>query len=198
MVAPWLSWLTVFRTAAGRSERFSFFSLSCGAVCCVAACDAIAQVKIRRGTVHGAIRMSILGAVGRDSILSERTLQRAYSHPTGTLRSALHPRVELWRVLPLTITEESYEQTVNPGLCTARRRGRGVARRRLGAKLQGREVQYRRRRRHRLPDRRARHGTRVRIAQHPREGDRREHRQRDRRYSRHAAHPRDRAGAQIG
>src|SRR5882762_8117533 len=51
MVAPWLSWLTVFSTAAGRSERFSFFSFSCGAVCCVAACDAIAQVN-RRAIVH--------------------------------------------------------------------------------------------------------------------------------------------------
>src|SRR5258705_3052534 len=150
MVAPWLSWLTVFSTAAGRSERFSFFSFSCGAVCCVAACDASAQVKIRSGTVHGAIRMRILGAVGRDSILSGRTLQRAYSHPTGRLRNPLHPRVELGRVLPLTITEESYVQTVNPRSCTARRRGRGVARRELGANFQGCEVQYRRRRWHRL------------------------------------------------
>src|SRR5258705_10928698 len=100
MVAPWLSWLTVFSTAAGRSERFSFFSLPCGAVCCVAACDAIAQVKIRSGTVHGAIRMRILGAVGRDSILSERNLQRAYSHPTCTHRSTIDTRVELRRVLP--------------------------------------------------------------------------------------------------
>src|SRR5882762_11233020 len=52
MVAPLLSWLTVFSTAAGSSERFSFFSLSCGAVCCVAACDASAQVKNSTAIVH--------------------------------------------------------------------------------------------------------------------------------------------------
>src|SRR6266850_1546709 len=51
MVAPWLSWLTVFSTAAGRSERFSFFSFSWGGVCCVAACDAIAHVN-SRAIVH--------------------------------------------------------------------------------------------------------------------------------------------------
>src|SRR6266550_4861426 len=132
MVAPWLSWSTVFCTAAGRSARFSFLSFSCEGVCCVAACDATAQVKTRRGTVHLEIGMTILAAVGTQFYLG----------------SALHARVELGRVLPPTTTEESYEQTVNPGPCTARRRGRGVARRRLGAKLQGREVQYRRRRRH--------------------------------------------------
>ena len=43
MVAPWLSWSTVFCTAAGRSARFSFLSFSCEGVCCVAACDATAQ-----------------------------------------------------------------------------------------------------------------------------------------------------------
>src|SRR2546422_8387846 len=52
MVAPWLSWSTAFCTAAGRSERFSLFSFSCGGVCCVAACDAIAHVNNRAAIVH--------------------------------------------------------------------------------------------------------------------------------------------------
>src|SRR6266550_300362 len=72
MVAPWLSWSTVFCTAAGRSARFSFLSFSCEGVCCVAACDATAQVKTRRGTVHLEIGMTILAAVGTDSILSRQ------------------------------------------------------------------------------------------------------------------------------
>src|SRR6267154_5166728 len=122
MVAPWLSWSTVFRTAAGSSERFSFFSFSCEGVCCVAACDASAQVRTRRGAVHLETDMTVLAVVGRDPILSGRTLQRAYSHPTYRLRSAPNPRVELRRVFPPTITRESYVQTVNPHSCTARRR----------------------------------------------------------------------------
>src|SRR5207247_7063424 len=136
---PWLSWSTVFRTAAGRSARFSFFSFSCEGVCCVAACDASAQVRIRRGTVHRLVRMTIL-AVGRDQILPGRTLQRAYRPQMCGLNSAPHARVELRRVFPPTITQESYVQTVNPHSCTARRRRPGVARRELGASIQGREV----------------------------------------------------------
>src|SRR5437667_3332137 len=90
MVAPWLSWSTAFCTAAGSSERFSFFSFSCAGVCCVATCDVIAQVKTRRGAVHLEIGMTILAAVGTDSILSRqratcarriRACLPSYHHP---------------------------------------------------------------------------------------------------------------------
>src|SRR6266446_1534208 len=184
MVAPWLSWSTVLSTAAGRSERFSFFSFSWGDVCCVAACDAIAHVN-STAIVHFMNRMkSSWREYGANSTWPYLTagLQAIVSGINGDVARARRIR----RSVPsLSTTEESYEQTVTPGLCTVCRRCPRVAWRELGTRIQGREVQHRRRRRHRLSDRRAGHGTRVRLAQHARDGGRRRHRQSDRRHPRH-------------
>src|SRR3977135_871116 len=109
MVAPWLSWSTVFWTAAGSSERFNFFSCSCAgccvagfcvAACCVAACDAIAHVKNSAAIVHFVIRITILveGGYGANSTWPYLTagLQAIVSGINGTV----HARVELGGLSP--------------------------------------------------------------------------------------------------
>src|SRR5467141_3775974 len=94
MVAPWLSWSTVFCTAAGRSELFSFFSFSCEGVCCVAACDAIAHDKTSAGIVHFVNRMkSSWREYGANSTCPYLTagLQGTVSG----INATVHARVEL-------------------------------------------------------------------------------------------------------
>src|SRR2546426_1994619 len=144
MVAPWLSWSTVFCTAAGSSERVSLFSFSGDAVCCVAACDAIAQVSNRAAIVHFVNRMKS----SREGVRSEFYLAVPYSRLTGNRLGNKHDVAHARRIrrsVPsLSTTEESYEQTVNPGLRTACRRCARVAWRELGTRIQGREVQHRR------------------------------------------------------
>src|SRR5437016_4490448 len=99
MVAPWLSWSTVFCTAAGRSERFSRFSFSCDGVCCVAACDATAHVSNRAGIVHFVNRMKSSWRVyGANSTWPYLTagLQAIVSG----INTTLHTRVELGGLYP--------------------------------------------------------------------------------------------------
>src|SRR3989475_10984697 len=99
MVAPWLSWSTVFCTAAGRSERFSRFSFSCDGVCCVAACDATAHVSNRAGIVHFVNRMKSSWRVyGANSTWPYLTagLQAIVSE----INTTLHTRVELGGLYP--------------------------------------------------------------------------------------------------
>src|SRR6266446_3576720 len=98
MVAPWLSWSTVLSTAAGRSERFSFFSFSWGDVCCVAACDAIAHVN-STAIVHFMNRMkSSWREYGANSTWPYLTagLQAIVSG----INATLHARVELGGLQP--------------------------------------------------------------------------------------------------
>src|SRR6266576_2179349 len=94
MVAPWLSCSTVFCTAAGRSERFSFFSFSCEGGCCVAACDAIAHDKTSAAIVHFVNRMK--------SSWREYGANSTWPYLTAVLKATvsgindtLHARVEL-------------------------------------------------------------------------------------------------------
>src|SRR6267378_596969 len=99
MVAPWLSWSTVFCTAAGRSERFSFFSFSCEGVCCVAACDAIAHDKTSAAIVHFVNRMkSSWREYGANSTWPYLTagLQATVSG----INATVHARVELGGLHP--------------------------------------------------------------------------------------------------